>query len=142
MQSTNSHHALSVSNRKFYWNSIENFYEPITYDANPEIDFNAPSTGTKILRQPMPINMPDIITALEIKLRNININQFYRQNYETCPHFNRLRNLIISAEDEYKVILLIKHGLKESLLRQCNNEEPRLSRPADFRVRHRPLTRR
>lgn len=79
MQSTNSHHALSVSNRKFYWNSIENFYEPITYDANPEIDFNAPSTGTKILRQPMPINMPDIITALEIKLRNININQFYRQ---------------------------------------------------------------
>ena len=37
------------------------------------------------------------------------LNQFYRQNYETCPHFNRLRNLIISAEDEYKVILLIKH---------------------------------
>ena len=24
MQSTNSHHALSASNRKFYWNSIEN----------------------------------------------------------------------------------------------------------------------
>ena len=37
------------------------------------------------------------------------LNQFYRQNYETCSHFNRLRNLIISAEDEYKVILLIKH---------------------------------
>ena len=37
------------------------------------------------------------------------LKQFYRQNYETCPHFNRLGNLIISAEDDYKVILLIKH---------------------------------
>ena len=38
MQSTNSHHALSASNRKFYWNSIENYFEPIVYDANPDID--------------------------------------------------------------------------------------------------------
>ncbi len=37
------------------------------------------------------------------------LKQFYRQNYETCPHFNRLGNMIISAEDDYKVILLIKH---------------------------------
>ena len=37
------------------------------------------------------------------------LKKFYRQNYETCPHFNRLGNLIISAEDDYKVILLIKH---------------------------------
>ena len=37
------------------------------------------------------------------------LKQFYRQNYETCPYFNRLGNMIISAEDDYKVILLIKH---------------------------------
>ena len=33
MQSTNSV-MQSASNRKFYWNSIENFFEPIMYDSN------------------------------------------------------------------------------------------------------------
>ena len=30
MQATNSQHALAVANRKFYWNSIENYFEPMT----------------------------------------------------------------------------------------------------------------
>ena len=77
MQSTNSHHALSVSNRKFYWNPIERFYEPITYDANPQIDLNSPTTGTKILRQPLPLNFNEVILNLENKLDNIDTNKFY-----------------------------------------------------------------
>ena len=104
MQSTNSHHALSVSNRKFYWNSIENFFEPITYDANPEIDLNSPTTGTKIFRQPMPINMPEVLTALEIKLSNININQFYKQIL--------LHGIDLSKEEITKKIIKIKENLQ------------------------------
>ena len=53
MQSTNSHHALSASNRKFYWNSIENYYEPVNYDANPDIDRENPTTTTALYRLPV-----------------------------------------------------------------------------------------
>lgn len=37
IQATNSEHGLAINNRKFYWNSIENYFEPINYDSNPNI---------------------------------------------------------------------------------------------------------
>ena len=129
MQSTNSHHALSVSNRKFYWNSIENFYEPITYDANPEIDLSAPTTGTKIFRQPIPINMPQIITALEIKLSNININQFYKQislhginlsKDEITVKIKKIEENLQNLKDNYKN-LLDEDSLNHNQFKLINN---------------------
>ena len=47
MQATNSQHALGPDARKFYWNSFENYYEPINYDANPGIDQDIPTTTTQ-----------------------------------------------------------------------------------------------
>jgi len=79
MQSTNSHHALSVSNRKFYWNSIENYYEPINYDANPTIDGDFSSTTTVHFRLPVPKNHSASFELLENKLKNLNIVDFYNQ---------------------------------------------------------------
>ena len=38
LQSTNSYHGLASNNRKFYWNSFDSYFEPINYDANPNID--------------------------------------------------------------------------------------------------------
>ena len=40
MLATNSEHGLAINNRKFYWNSIENYFEPINYDANADISKN------------------------------------------------------------------------------------------------------
>ncbi|OUX44356.1 hypothetical protein CBE37_01245 [bacterium TMED277] len=37
IQATNSHHGLAINNRKFYWNSLENYFEPVNYDSNPNI---------------------------------------------------------------------------------------------------------
>ena len=37
MQSANAYHGLVPNNRKFYWNSIENYFEPINYDSNADI---------------------------------------------------------------------------------------------------------
>ena len=34
---TSGRHGLSTPNRKFYWNSIENYFEPINYDSNSYI---------------------------------------------------------------------------------------------------------
>ncbi|MFL2888249.1 MAG: hypothetical protein ACJZ3C_04640 [Pelagibacteraceae bacterium] len=75
MQSTNSQHALSSSNRKFYWNSIENYYEPINYDSNPDIGGFAPSTTTSVYRLPMTENFFEAFSELEKKLNNLNITE-------------------------------------------------------------------
>ena len=53
MQSTNSQHALGISNRKFYWNSIENYFEPIVYDSNIDINRSTPTTTTALFRLPI-----------------------------------------------------------------------------------------
>ena len=36
--SNKQHPWTSCNNRKFYWNSIENYFEPINYDSNANIN--------------------------------------------------------------------------------------------------------
>lgn len=79
MLSTNSHHALSVNNRKFYWNSIENYYEPINYDANPAINRTAPTTTSDNQRFPISKYFQESIDELEIKLKKIDQEKLYEQ---------------------------------------------------------------
>ena len=79
MQSTNSQHALSSSNRKFYWNSIEHYFEPIVYDANPNIDLNFSTTTTAISRLPVTRHLNDAFNKLNNILTNININNLHEQ---------------------------------------------------------------
>ena len=50
MQATNSSHGLAANNRKFYWNSLEDYFEPINYDSNADINKNIP---IKIFRYPL-----------------------------------------------------------------------------------------
>ena len=73
MQATNSHHALGPDARKFYWNAIENYYEPINYDANPDIDRETPTTTSVNLRLPTSKFYEQSFDELEINLKNINI---------------------------------------------------------------------
>ncbi len=75
LQATNSHHALSATNRKFYWNSIENYFEPILYDSNSEIDKNFSTTTTKDFRIPISSNLNKSFQNLESELFNINIGK-------------------------------------------------------------------
>ena len=73
MQATNSTHGLAANNRKFYWNSIENYFEPINYDSNANIN-NDISIG--ILRYPFSKNLFTAFDELEIKIRNLNQNEY------------------------------------------------------------------
>ena len=79
MQSTNSHHALSASNRKFYWNSIENYFEPIVYDANPDIDREFSTTTTSKIRFPISMFYEKAQKELDKKLSAIDITKLHRQ---------------------------------------------------------------
>ena len=79
MQATNSQHALGPDARKFYWNSVENYYEPINYDANPAIDREVPTTTTVNFRLPISIYYDQSFSILENKLKLINVNKLNRQ---------------------------------------------------------------
>tara|TARA_E500000178_G_scaffold245211_1_gene241618 strand:+ start:434 stop:3421 length:2988 start_codon:yes stop_codon:yes gene_type:complete len=71
MQSTNSNHGLAINNRKFYWNSLENYFEPINYDSNPNISKNI-NLGQ--IRLPNLKNYLTSIQSIENKLRRIDLD--------------------------------------------------------------------
>ena len=75
MQATNSHHSLSVSNRKFYWNFKENYFEPINYDSNIVIDELSPSTTTVSSRLPISEQFYEAFDVLKKKLNTLNLNK-------------------------------------------------------------------
>ena len=76
MIATNSHHGLAHSNRKFYWNSMEGYYEPINYDSNP--DLNAKHGP---IRYPITGQFKKSFNDLEKKLNNIDLKKI-KKNLE------------------------------------------------------------
>ena len=79
MQSTNSQHALSASNRKFYWNSIENYFEPINYDSNPNIDKEFSTTTTANIRFPISNYYHLAFEGLKNNLKKIDLDKLNNQ---------------------------------------------------------------
>ena len=91
MQATNSHHSLSVSNRKFYWNSKENYFEPINYDSNIIINESSPSTTTVSFRLPISQYFYKAFDVLEKKLSNLDLNKIHNNL--------KLSGVVISREN-------------------------------------------
>ena len=67
----NGNHGLYVHNRKFYWNSEENYFEPIYYDG----EFNLKKTPKK-LNFPLSENFTDSFDGLRVLLKDINLKNF------------------------------------------------------------------
>jgi len=67
----NGRHGLIPLNRKFYWNSIENYFEPINYDSNFNIELE-----TTIFPLPISGQINIAFERVENLLKNININEF------------------------------------------------------------------
>ena len=70
VQSANGYHGMVPNNRKFYWNSLENIFEPINYDSNYNIN-----QDPEHLLLPVSNQLIDAFSKLEILLSNININK-------------------------------------------------------------------
>ena len=116
MQATNSQHGLSASNRKFYWNSIENYFEPISYDLNTHFSFNFPTTTTVPYRLPVSGQLFKAFDELETKLANLNLKNFLikinlsgvdeteaalqEKMNEVFYHLNRIKNNYLSVSNE------------------------------------------
>ncbi|MDC3099646.1 hypothetical protein OA434_00115 [Candidatus Pelagibacter sp.] len=67
----NGNHGLYVHNRKFYWNSEENYFEPIYYDG----EFNLKKTPKK-LNFPLSENFTDSFDKLRVLLADLNLENF------------------------------------------------------------------
>jgi len=72
--SANGNHALYVHNRKFYWNAIENYFEPIYYDG----EFNIQKKPKK-LNFPLSSNFLDSIKQVRKDLKNLDLKKIVKQ---------------------------------------------------------------
>ena len=72
--STNGWHGLIPANRKFYWNSIENYFEPITYDSNFNIELE-----TTIFPLPIGEQIEVAFKEVENLLKEIEIKKFNKK---------------------------------------------------------------
>jgi len=77
IQATNSQHGLSPNNRKFYWNSIENYFEPINYDSNVHIESEFSTTTTVSFRHPVSTQFDSAFVVLEKKIKNLDLNKIH-----------------------------------------------------------------
>ena len=68
--SANGWHGLAPNNRKFYWNSIKKYFEPINSDTNANIMLN-----TTVFPMPYSYHIESAFDVLEKKLININIKK-------------------------------------------------------------------
>ena len=135
MQATNSHHALSVSNRKFYWNAIENYYEPINYDANPDIDRDAPTTTNSKFRFPISKYYQISINELKKDLNKIDLQKLLKKisvnglNFTTNELEKKFKKILSNLErinENYQSLdenLVLSNRLKpiENLLTKFND---------------------
>ncbi len=117
LQTTNSQHALSATNRKFYWNSIENYFEPILYDANPGIDLAFSTTTTALTRLPISAYFKDSIYNLSEKLSNLNLKKLHHNvvNSGLSLTETELRNKIEKIKENLQIV---KKNFNETLKKE------------------------
>ena len=78
VSAANGHHTLSVNNRRFYWNKNLNYFEPINYDNNSNIDANY----SKLI-PPFSSETKKAFKDLDNLLNNLDIDAFAQQIFTT-----------------------------------------------------------
>ena len=68
IEAVNGDHGLAVNNRKFFWNSIENYFEPINYDSNANISLDIPPGRVRL---PISNQFLYSFPSLKNKLKNL-----------------------------------------------------------------------
>ena len=72
IEAVNGHHGLAVNNRKFFWNSIENYFEPINYDSNANISLDIPLNQVRL---PISEEFLKSFSSLKLRLGNLNVKK-------------------------------------------------------------------
>ena len=111
LTSVNGFHGLINNNRKFYWNSILNFFEPIYYDSDLKIDnMILQNINYNIYNYQDPKKISIYVEELINDIKEIDLNKFYQDlkkldNRITKLQFTETINKIIknlkSLDDNY-----------------------------------------
>jgi hypothetical protein len=105
IQSATGYHGLVPNNRKFYWNSIENYFEPINYDSKFNID-----SEPEHLLLPFTESIMLAFSNLEKLLNNVNIENLVQQinyrgvkinNIQAREKINKLKKNLNKLKDIY-----------------------------------------
>ena len=75
------YHGLYTHNRRFYWNSIERYFEPIYYDG----EFNITEKINK-LNFPLSLDYEKSINKTKLILNNIDKKDFYENKIKKIKH--------------------------------------------------------
>ena len=100
----NGNHALYVHNRKFYWNSEENYFEPIYYDG----EFNLKKIQKK-LNFPISKNYEDSLKELRLLVLKLNLEKFQNNLKSKNLLFtkkkieSKLKKILINIEEIEKL---------------------------------------
>ena len=100
----NGNHALYVHNRKFYWNSEENYFEPIYYDG----EFNLKKIQKK-LNFPISKNYEDSLKELRLLILKLNLEKFQNNLKSKNLLFtkkkieSKLKKILINIEEIEKL---------------------------------------
>ena len=111
IQSANGHHGLAPNNRKFYWNSVENFFEPINYDSNFNIDRELvhillPASNQitdaffKLENLLDDINVTELNNKLNFRGLDINISDTEKKVNKLKNNFNKLKDIYLNYNKE------------------------------------------
>lgn len=116
---TYAQHSLIPHNRIFFWNSIKNYFEPIYYDGDIDIErgFSEPSN--------IP-NKEDFLVGInnaKNKIKNIDIDEFYKK-----IEFRRSTLSKKETGKKLKKILKSLDSLKTYVTKNIENDETKISK--------------
>ena len=92
LRASNASHALSPNNRKFYWNKLENYFEPIYYDG----DTNIYKNENIRINLPFSLHLNEALAELEYSLQNLNLDELKKK-------LNKRRVIILDQEIKKKI---------------------------------------
>ncbi len=127
IQATNSQHGLAANNRKFYWNSIENYFEPINYDSNTYITNISKKSGN-MYRLPISNQFTKSFDILRNKIENIDLVELQKNlnlsgirvsNEDLNGKINEILDNINFIETNY--ISLSKELIEKNKFEPVNN---------------------
>ncbi|MDC1049481.1 hypothetical protein OAQ73_01650 [Candidatus Pelagibacter sp.] len=113
LRATNASHGLLSNNRKFYWNKLENYFEPIYYDGDTTIYKNE----NLEINLPFSLHISEALNELEHSLGNIDLNKLKEK-------LNN-RKLSITDKDIQQKIIAINYNLSK-LKSIINNYDSKL----------------
>lgn len=121
IQSVNGQHGLAPSNRKFYWNGIENYFEPITYDSNINL-----SIKPNFLRLPLSDQFEKSFINAINKLESIDaddIEEKMKKNgvFMKKKEINEKLNIITA---NIKILQNIYENMDKDLIKDNQNKMP------------------